>query len=805
MNKIYYSFLTLLFLGHFQITFAQCPAVGDLVITEFMPNPMAVSDTDGEYIEVYNSTDADIDMDGLTISDDNNTFNVNGSFIVPAKSYAVFVRNGDSVENGGISGTVYDYPNTFSLVSDSFIKIECDNNGTMITIDEVIYDANFPFGNGISASLDPSKLTKDDNDNANNWCPGETTYGDGDLGTPGAENDACLLACPAVGSLVITEFLADASGADENKEYIEIYNSSNDPIDLNGFVLSDDDSDEHTINTSLIVAAGDYVVLGQSNVLADNGGVTVDYVYSGFNLGNSSSTDPIDEIIISCNNTELDRVDYTSSFPIEEGESTSLNPDNLTATDNDTGSNWCLATSEIMTDGDLGTPGTANDVCPEPMCAITNVSTTNARCDGTDYLFDVAFDVSNGGGNYEVIDITNGDAQLATGSTSPITVTIPNNTSTTDFQITVRDVATTTCVGNNQTVTPLDCSVVITCPNVGDLVITEIMQDPSAVADNAGEYFEIYNTTSSPIDLLQFILKDDGGSSHTIPTSVEIAANSYAVLGINNDMTTNGGVTVDYQYSDYNLTNADDEVVLECKNVVIDRVAYDGGTNFPDPTGASMQLASGSINATDNDDGANWCVSTAEIMTGGDKGTPGAINGDCVVLAVEWIDFSGHVNKEGVFLKWQTATETNHNRYIIEHSIDGIAFAEIGQQKGQNIDNQLTNYNFTHAYPAKGNNFYRLRALDFSGKSTFSKVIQIEVNAAGKIMLFPNPASNQLILSGNINPNSNYQIINQLGQVIQTTSVLTDKQINIATLPTGVYYLKINTENTSSLQRFVKK
>ena len=48
-----------------------CHAVapGDLVINEIMPNPSAVWDSLGEWIEIYNATDAVINLNGLTLAD----------------------------------------------------------------------------------------------------------------------------------------------------------------------------------------------------------------------------------------------------------------------------------------------------------------------------------------------------------------------------------------------------------------------------------------------------------------------------------------------------------------------------------------------------------------------------------------------------------------------------------------------------------------------------------------------------------------------------------------------------------------
>lgn len=164
-----------------------------------------------------------------------------------------------------------------------------------------------------------------------------------------------------------------------------------------------------------------------------------------------------------------------------------------------------------------------------------------------------------------------------------------------------------------------------TCVNVGDIIITEIMQNPNAVNDNLGEYFEIYNTTGATIDLIGWTISDEGSDSHTITSSVSIMGGTYAILGINSDSGTNGGLNVDYEYSGLTLSNSDDEIILTCSSTIIDQVNYDGGPNFPDPTGASMELSVSALNATDNDNSANWGVATSSYGDG-DLGTPKTVN-----------------------------------------------------------------------------------------------------------------------------------------------------------------------------------
>lgn len=203
--------------------------------------------------------------------------------------------------------------------------------------------------------------------------------------------------------------------------------------------------------------------------------------------------------------------------------------------------------------------------------------------------------------------------------------------------------------------------------SAGDIVINEIIQNPDAVADDSGEWFELANTTASNIDIEGWCVLDKDTDYFTISSSLVITASTnpdhYVVLGVNDDSGTNGGLTVDYEYicgsgaGKMWLANGADEIVLVEPNVgqscgswnnlqtgnwlgtVIDGVDYDGGTSFPNPTGKSMAFRRPSTGQTtpeqENDSGSNWYQSTIAYGDG-DKGTPGAKNTDApnaIVLA----------------------------------------------------------------------------------------------------------------------------------------------------------------------------
>ena len=84
-------------------------------------------------------------------------------------------------------------------------------------------------------------------------------------------------------------------------------------------------------------------------------------------------------------------------------------------------------------------------------------------------------------------------------------------------------------------------------------------------------------------------------------------------------------MNVDYNYgSSFFLSNSADELILtDASANEIDRVEWDGGPNFPDPTGASMELTD---LAADNNVGSNWAEAT-QSYGDGDLGTPGSPNG----------------------------------------------------------------------------------------------------------------------------------------------------------------------------------
>jgi len=165
------------------------PSPYKIVISEIMPNPAQVSDTYGEWLEIYNNDTITIDLTGWVLKDIGNDYHQieveNGKVIIDPGEYLVMGRSADTLLNGGYYAD-YEYSNVFfSNAEDQVILLDADQQ----IVDEVDYTNAFPYGSGVSMYLTDMNL---DNNLAGSWKASTTPYGKGDKGTPGRAWDDTL-------------------------------------------------------------------------------------------------------------------------------------------------------------------------------------------------------------------------------------------------------------------------------------------------------------------------------------------------------------------------------------------------------------------------------------------------------------------------------------------------------------------------------------------------------------------------------------------------------------------------------------
>lgn len=172
----------------------------------------------------------------------------------------------------------------------------------------------------------------------------------------------------------------------------------------------------------------------------------------------------------------------------------------------------------------------------------------------------------------------------------------------------------------------------------GDLVITEVMIWPLAVKDEAGEWFEVKNTTSKAINLNGLTITEEGGTDlHVIngcADKMTLQPGQTMALGRNGDKTKNGGNAYGYVYTSVSFKNFADSIVIKAnytapaQPVEIDKVAWTVSWPIAELKGSALSLDVTNTNETANDDGKSWCASP-QALPSGDFGTPGVANPPC--------------------------------------------------------------------------------------------------------------------------------------------------------------------------------
>jgi len=168
----------------------------------------------------------------------------------------------------------------------------------------------------------------------------------------------------------------------------------------------------------------------------------------------------------------------------------------------------------------------------------------------------------------------------------------------------------------------------------------------------------------------------------------------------------------------------------------------------------------------------------------------------CGALPVKVLDLSAKNINNTNLLQWHTATELNTSHFIIQHSIDGSSFKDIGTVKA--IGSGANSYSLTDNNPANGINYYRLQSVDRDGSSSFSKVVRAEiVDNRCAIVVYPNPAKSSVTIKGN--HIVSVQVIDNMGRVVKIVSLkdATNPLLSLSGLPSGVYYLRIQTTDGS--------
>ena len=176
-------------------------------------------------------------------------------------------------------------------------------------------------------------------------------------------------------------------------------------------------------------------------------------------------------------------------------------------------------------------------------------------------------------------------------------------------------------------------------------------------------------------------------------------------------------------------------------------------------------------------------------------------------LPVELVSFAAKLNKNRVNLTWETASEKDNKGFEVQRSQDGVAFTTILFKNGKGNSNSKTAYAATDEQPLSGVSYYRLKQIDYDGKTSLSPVVSI-TNLAGvaSVEMYPNPVQGTLyiLMAQTGKAGAQVTITDLAGRVVRTEQLAPTGELNMGTLSTGTYLVTVSDGVQKLTRRIVK-
>jgi hypothetical protein len=168
-------------------------------------------------------------------------------------------------------------------------------------------------------------------------------------------------------------------------------------------------------------------------------------------------------------------------------------------------------------------------------------------------------------------------------------------------------------------------------------------------------------------------------------------------------------------------------------------------------------------------------------------GTPASI-------PVTWLSTKATCLSATTEVTWSTASEHNNSGFEIQRQNSEGVWKTIANRTGKGNTNTISEYT---EYVPYSNGVFRIKQVDYDGTTDHSIVFKSECEKQ-KIKVYPNPASDGMNFSEEV---SNVKITNVLGSVVFSSSEPMTKLKRPNGLPSGLYIISYQFENTILTKR----
>ncbi len=171
--------------------------------------------------------------------------------------------------------------------------------------------------------------------------------------------------------------------------------------------------------------------------------------------------------------------------------------------------------------------------------------------------------------------------------------------------------------------------------------------------------------------------------------------------------------------------------------------------------------------------------------------------GNCI-LPVQFISFTGEsISGQGNHLQWTLSHELENAGFMVERSLDGTHFIDIGEVPGRGNSQTEVSYDYMDRSPATGIvNYYRLRQIDKNGTESHSETIAIHNLDGPSIQVLPTRVKDKLRILGDGGsfPGLVFSITNVQGaRVLLRTlpQAQIDTEVDLGGFSAGMYFFEV--------------
>lgn len=185
-------------------------------------------------------------------------------------------------------------------------------------------------------------------------------------------------------------------------------------------------------------------------------------------------------------------------------------------------------------------------------------------------------------------------------------------------------------------------------------------------------------------------------------------------------------------------------------------------------------------------------------------------------LPVEMAGFNAVQNGSSIELQWQTASETNNAGFRVQRQTESgwttLGFVQSKATSGTTTEARSYRYTVDQELEP-GTHRFRLQQQDLDGSTSLSDVVELNVTMDEALSLnapAPNPARGYTTIAFGVKEatETTVALYNVLGQHVKTlyqgtpqAGQLNDMEFNVGTLPSGMYFVRMQTDGQTRTQR----